>query len=51
MTMSSLTTLTGCRDTKSTGEKVEEAVDDAGDKVKEGVEEVGDEIDDATDDN
>ncbi len=50
-TTTSVSTVTSCRDTKSTGEKVEDAAEDAGDKVEEGVEEVGDEIDDATDDN
>lgn len=35
---------TGCREKKSTGEKIEEAVEDTADDV-------GDAIDDATDDN
>lgn len=40
-----------CREEKTTGEKVEDSVEEVGDGIEEGVEEVGDEIDDATDDN
>jgi hypothetical protein len=47
----SLASFTSCREEKSTGEKIEEGVEDVGDGIEEGVEEVGDEIDDATDDN
>ncbi len=47
----SLTSFASCREEKSTGEKIEEGVEDVGDGIEEGVEEVGDEIDDATDDN
>jgi len=47
----SLTSFTSCREEKSTGEKIEEGVEEVGDGIEEGVEEVGDEIDDATDDN
>ncbi len=47
----SLSTLTSCREEKSTQEKVEDTLDEVGDDIEEGVEEVGDEIDDATDDN
>ncbi|SFW49211.1 hypothetical protein [Cellulophaga fucicola] len=43
--------LTSCRDTRTTGEKVEDGIEEVGDGIEEGVEEVGDEIDDATDDN
>ena len=39
---------TGCREEKSTGEKIEDAVDDAGDAVKDAADDVGDAIDDAT---
>ncbi|WBU90911.1 hypothetical protein [Cellulophaga omnivescoria] len=45
------TILTSCRDTKTTGEKIEDGVEEVGDGIEEGVEEVGDEIDDAVDDN
>ncbi|UOB16078.1 hypothetical protein [Abyssalbus ytuae] len=38
-----------CRE-KSTGEKVEDAVEAVGEDIEEGVEEVGEEIEDATDD-
>ena len=40
-----------CREEKSTGEKIEDAVDDAGDAVEDAVDDAGDAIDDATDDN
>ncbi len=50
VTSTSLISLNSCRETKSTGEQVEDAVDDAGDEIEEGAEEVGDEIEDATDD-
>jgi predicted small secreted protein len=43
------TVFTGCREEKSTGEKVEDAVDDAGDAVEDAADDVGDAIDDATD--
>ncbi|MGB5820283.1 MAG: hypothetical protein WBG90_12425 [Saonia sp.] len=39
-----------CRE-KSTGEKIEDGVEEVGEGIEEGVEEVEDEIDDATDDN
>jgi len=42
------TVFTGCREEKSTGEKIEDAVDDAGDAVKDAADDVGDAIDDAT---
>lgn len=40
-------TLTSCREEKSTGEKIEDGIEEVGDEM----EDVGDEIDDATDDN
>ena len=43
--------LSGCREQKSTGEKIEDGIEEVGDDIEEGVEEVEDEIDDATDDN
>tara|TARA_R110002049_G_scaffold28906_10_gene98411 strand:- start:1553 stop:1738 length:186 start_codon:yes stop_codon:yes gene_type:complete len=43
--------VSGCRENKSTGEKIEDGIEEVGDGIEEGVEEVGDEIDDATDDN
>jgi hypothetical protein len=47
----SLATFSSCREEKTTGEKIEEGVEEVGDDIEEGVEEIGDEIDDATDDN
>lgn len=47
----SFSIFTSCREEKTTGEKIEEGVEDAGDAIEEGAEEVGDEIDDATDGN
>ena len=40
-----------CRDQKTAGEKVEDAVEDTGDEIEDAAEDVEDEIDDATDDN
>lgn len=40
----------GCRETKSTEEKIEDGIEKVGDDLEEGVEEIEDEIDDATDD-
>lgn len=37
---------TSCREQKSTGDKVEDAIDDAGDAVEDAVDDVGDAIDD-----
>ncbi|APQ18166.1 hypothetical protein [Maribacter hydrothermalis] len=48
-TVTSFSTLTSCREEKSTGEKIEDAVDDTGDAIEEGAEEVEDAVDDATD--
>ena len=39
-----------CRE-KTTGEKIEDKVEEVGDDIEEGVEEIKDEVDDATDDN
>jgi hypothetical protein len=54
----SLSTFTGCREDKSTKEKIEdsaeevgEEVEEVGEEVEEVAEEVEDEVDDATDDN
>ncbi|RZT00039.1 hypothetical protein [Aquimarina brevivitae] len=44
----SLTTIS-CREQKSTGEKVEEAAEDAADDMEDAAEEVGDAVEDATD--
>jgi hypothetical protein len=41
---------TSCRE-KTTGEKVEDAVESVGDDVKDAVDDVGDEIEDVVDDN
>ncbi|WP_194767524.1 hypothetical protein [Tamlana sp. I1] len=43
------TVFTGCRDKKTAGEKIEEAVDDAGDAVEDAADDVGDAIDDLAD--
>tara|TARA_R110002050_G_scaffold68101_4_gene147765 strand:- start:6464 stop:6628 length:165 start_codon:yes stop_codon:yes gene_type:complete len=40
-----------CREEKSTGEKIEEGIDDVGDGIEEGAEEVEDAVEDATDHN
>ncbi|MHA7056931.1 hypothetical protein ACWGOQ_0006905 [Aquimarina sp. M1] len=44
-------TTLSCREKKTTGEKVEDAVEEVGDEVEEGAEDVKDAVDDATDDN
>jgi hypothetical protein len=41
---------TSCRE-KTTGEKIEDAVESVGDDVKDAVDDVGDEIEDVVDDN
>ena len=38
-----------CRDQKTTGEKVEDAVEDAGDEIEDAADDVEDEVEDATD--
>ncbi len=43
--------VTSCREQKSTGEKVEDAVEEMGDAVEDGAEEIEDAVEDATDDN
>ncbi|AXT53049.1 MULTISPECIES: hypothetical protein [unclassified Aquimarina] len=42
---------TSCREKKSTGEKIEDAVEEVGDAVEDGAEEVKDAVEDVTDDN
>lgn len=42
---------TSCREEKTAGEKVEEAVEDTGDAIEDAADDVGDEIEDITDDN
>jgi hypothetical protein len=42
---------TSCREEKSTGEKIEDTVDEVGDDVEDAVDDAGDAIEDATDDN
>ncbi|GAB5472236.1 MAG: hypothetical protein Mars2KO_03350 [Maribacter sp.] len=39
-----------CRE-KTTGEKIEDGIEEVGEGIEEGAEEIKDEIDDATDDN
>ncbi|MDO6759456.1 hypothetical protein Q4566_04525 [Tamlana sp. 2_MG-2023] len=43
------TVFTGCRDEKSTGEKIEEAAEDTGDAIEDAADDVGDAVDDAVD--
>jgi len=43
--------LNGCRETKSTEEKIEDGVEEVADDIEDGAEEVADEIEDAVDDN
>ncbi len=40
-----------CREEKSTGEKIEDGVEEVGDDVEDAVDDAGDAIEDATDDN
>ena len=40
---------TSCREQKSTGEKIEEAVDDTGDAIEDAADDVSDEVEDAVD--
>ena len=47
----SLLTTTSCREEKTAGEKVEEAVENTGDAIEDTAEDVGDEVEDAVDDN
>lgn len=44
-------TITSCRDTKSTGEKVEDGIEEVADDVEEAAEDVKDEVEDVVDDN
>jgi len=41
---------TSCREQKSTGDKVEEAVEDTGDAIEDAADDTGDAIDDTADD-
>lgn len=42
---------TSCREQKSTGDKIEEAVDDTGDAIDDAADDVSDEVEDVVDDN
>ncbi|MGY3791886.1 hypothetical protein [uncultured Aquimarina sp.] len=42
---------TSCREKKTTGEKIEDAVEETTDAVEDAADEVGDAVEDATDDN
>ncbi|WP_040249012.1 hypothetical protein [Psychroserpens mesophilus] len=42
---------TSCREEKSAGEKVEEAVEDTGDAIEDAADDVEDEVEDLADDN
>ena len=44
------TILTGCRDQKTAGEKIEDGFEDIGDGIEDAAEDVGDAIEDAIDD-
>ncbi len=46
-----VSTTISCREKKSTGEKVEDAVEDVGDAIEDGAEEIEDAAEDATDNN
>lgn len=41
---------TSCREEKSTGDKIEEAVDDTGDAIEDAAEDTGEAMEDAADD-
>ncbi|WP_422859543.1 hypothetical protein ACOKFD_00975 [Flagellimonas sp. S174] len=47
----SFTSCDGCTEEKTTGEKIEEGVEETGEAIEEGAEEVEDEVEDAVDDN
>ena len=47
----SLSALNSCREEKSTGEKMEDTMDEIGDDIEDGAEDVKDEVEDAVDDN
>jgi len=40
-----------CREEKTTGEKIEDGVEEVGDGIEEGADEIGDAVEDVTDDN
>lgn len=44
------TIFTGCRDQKTTGDKVEDGIDNVGDGIKDAADDAGDAIKDAADD-
>tara|TARA_Y100000815_G_C13156160_1_gene429876 strand:+ start:216 stop:389 length:174 start_codon:yes stop_codon:yes gene_type:complete len=44
--LSLIATTTSCREEKSTGEKIEEAVDDTGDAIEDAADDVEDAVDD-----
>lgn len=46
----SLSTLNSCRE-KTTGDKMEDSMDEAGDEIEDAADDVGDEVEDAVDDN
>lgn len=46
----SVTTFTSCRE-KTTGEKVEDSMEEAGDDIEDAADDVQDEVEDAVDDN
>lgn len=41
----SLMTTTSCREQKSTGDKIEDAIDDVGDGIEDAVDDIGDALD------
>lgn len=43
--------VSGCREKKTAGEKIEDGIEEVGEGLEEGAEEIKDEIDDATDEN
>ncbi len=44
------TLLTGCREKKTAGEKIEDGIEEIGDGLGDAAEDVGDEVEDAADD-
>ncbi|MCB4797680.1 hypothetical protein [Neotamlana laminarinivorans] len=44
------TAFIGCREEKSTGEKIEETMEDAGDEIEDAADDVSDEVEDTADD-
>jgi len=48
-TLMTIVFVMSCREEKSTGEKIEDGIEEVGDGIEDGAEEVEDAVDDATD--